>query len=41
LFICTPTASADAIAFVQSLEAAVIAQKGTREKRLAEARATS
>jgi hypothetical protein len=31
-------ASADAIAFVQSLEAAVIAQKGTREKRLAEAR---
>jgi hypothetical protein len=32
-------ASADAIAFVQSLEAAVIAQKGTREKRLAEARA--
>jgi hypothetical protein len=26
---------------VQSLEAAVIAQKGTREKRLAEARATS
>lgn len=27
-------ASADAIAFVQSLEAAVIAQKGTREKRL-------
>ena len=34
-------ASTDAIAFVQSLEAAVIAQKGTREKRLAEARATS
>ena len=32
-------ASADAIAFVQSLEAAVIAQKGTREKRLAEASA--
>jgi len=32
-------ASTDAIAFVQSLEAAVIAQKGTREKRLAEARA--
>lgn len=32
-------ASADAIAFVQSLEAAVIAQKGTPEKRLAEARA--
>ena len=34
-------ASTDAIAFGQSLEAAVIAQKGTREKRLAEARATS
>jgi hypothetical protein len=32
-------ASTDAIAFVQSLEAAVIAQKGTPEKRLAEARA--
>jgi hypothetical protein len=32
-------ASADAIAFVQSLEAAVIARKGTREKRLVEARA--
>ena len=32
-------ASTNAIAFVQSLEAAVIAQKGTREKRLAEARA--
>jgi hypothetical protein len=32
-------ASADAIAFVQSLEAAVIAEKATREKRLAEARA--
>jgi hypothetical protein len=32
-------ASADAIAFVQSLEAAVIAQKCAREKRLAEARA--
>ena len=31
-------ASTNAIAFVQSLEAAVIAQKGTREKRLAEAR---
>jgi hypothetical protein len=31
-------ASADAIAFVQSLEAAVIAEKATREKRLAEAR---
>jgi hypothetical protein len=31
-------ASADAIAFVQSLEAAVIAGKATREKRLAEAR---
>ena len=31
-------ASADAIAFVQSLEAAVIAQKGARQKRLAEAR---
>ena len=30
-------ASVDAIAFLQSLEAAVIAQKGTREKRLAEA----
>ena len=30
-------ASTDAIAFVQSLEAAVIAQRGTREKRLAEA----
>jgi hypothetical protein len=28
-------ASADAIAFVQSLEAAVIAEKATREKRLA------
>jgi hypothetical protein len=40
LFICThKAASADAIAFVQSLEAAVIARKGTREKRLAEARA--
>ena len=32
-------ASADAIAFVQKLEAAVIAQRATREKRLAEARA--
>ena len=32
-------ASADAIAFVQSLEAAVIAEKAAREKRLAEARA--
>ena len=31
-------ASADAIAFVQSLEAAVIAEKATREKQLAEAR---
>src|SRR5580693_4791240 len=31
-------ASADAIAFVQSLEAAVIAEKVTREKQLAEAR---
>ena len=31
-------ASTDAIAFVQSLEAAVIAQKGAREKRLADAR---
>ena len=29
-------ASADAIAFVQSLEAAVIAEKATREKQLAE-----
>ena len=37
--ICTPkAASADAIAFVQSLEAAVIAEKATREKQLAEAR---
>ena len=34
-------ASADAIAFVQSLEAAVIAEKATREKQLAEARRTS
>jgi hypothetical protein len=31
-------ASSDAIAFVQSLEAAVIAEKATREKQLAEAR---
>jgi hypothetical protein len=31
-------ASADAIAFVQSLEAAVIAEKAAREKRLVEAR---
>jgi hypothetical protein len=31
-------ASADAIAFVQSLEAAVIAEKATREKRLTSAR---
>ena len=31
-------ASADAIAFVQSLEAAVIDEKDTREKQLAEAR---
>ena len=31
-------ASVDAIAFVQKLEAAVIAEKATREKRLAEAR---
>ena len=31
-------ASADAIAFVQKLEAAVIAEKATREKRLADAR---
>jgi hypothetical protein len=31
-------ASADAIAFVQSLEAAVIAEKAAREKRLADAR---
>jgi Trk K+ transport system NAD-binding subunit len=31
-------ASADAIAFVQKLEAAVIAEKAAREKRLAEVR---
>jgi hypothetical protein len=31
-------ASASAVAFVQTLEAAVIAQKAAREKRLAEAR---
>ena len=31
-------ASTDAIAFVQSLEAAVTAEKATREKRVAEAR---
>src|SRR3984885_7635037 len=34
-------ASTNAIALVQSLEAAVIAQKGAREKRLTEARGTS
>ena len=32
-------ASTDAIAFMQSLEAAVIAEKAARQKRLAEARA--
>ena len=31
-------ASADVVAFVQTLEAAVIAEKATREKRLADAR---
>jgi hypothetical protein len=39
VYVHTKAASADAIAFVQSLQAAVIAQNGTREKRLAEARA--
>ena len=34
-------ASADAIAFVQKLEAAVIAEKAAREKRLAEVRKTT